>query len=116
MADIVGTTVASRRWPAGGKPMVGRRWPADGGPTSASNGNVPPASHRLTDGGPLVAICRYSHWRTDGVVLSGVMVFLSRCPSIGGTPIVAGRPQLWRYREVGVVDGARCCIGMCPVL
>ena len=58
MADIVGTTVASRRWPAGGKPMVGRRWPADGGPTSASNGNVPPASHRLTDGGPLVAICR----------------------------------------------------------
>ena len=57
MADIVGTTVASQRWPAGGKPMVGRRWPADGGPTSASNGNVPPVSHRLTGGGPLVAIC-----------------------------------------------------------
>ena len=33
--------------------MVGQRWPADGGPTSASNGNVPPASHRLTGGGPL---------------------------------------------------------------
>ena len=57
MADIVGATVASRRWPAGGKPMVGRRWPADGGPTSTSNGNVPPAYRRWTAGGnlPLLA-------------------------------------------------------------
>ena len=46
IADIVDITVASQRWPAGGKPMVGRRWLADGGPTSESNGNVPPASHR----------------------------------------------------------------------
>ena len=53
--------LSAQQWPAnGGKPMVGRRWPADGGPTSASNENVPPASHRLTGGGPLVAICRFS--------------------------------------------------------
>ena len=48
MADIVGTTVASRRWPAGGKPTVGRRRQGDGGPTSASNRNVPPASQPST--------------------------------------------------------------------
>ena len=54
MADIVGTTVASRRWQADGGPTVA----SNGGPTSASKGNVPLASHRLTDGGPLVAICR----------------------------------------------------------
>ena len=73
MADIVGTTVASQRWPAGGKPMAGRRWPADGGPTSASNGNVPPA---IAIGSPAVdrwwQFAAYSYWRTDGVVLSGM--------------------------------------------
>ena len=57
MADIVGTTVASQRWPAGGKPTVGRRRQVDGGPTSASNGNVPSAHWRWTAGGnlPLIA-------------------------------------------------------------
>ena len=55
MADIVGTTVASQRWPAGGKSMVGRRWPVNGGqPTSASNGNVTQIAHyRWTAGGNL---------------------------------------------------------------
>ena len=64
MADIVGTTVASRRWPAGGKPMVGRRRQAT------------EMCHRLAIGSPTVdrwlQFAAYSHWRTDGVVLSGV--------------------------------------------
>ena len=68
MADIVGTTVASRRWPAGGKPMVGRRWPADGRQATEM-------CHRLAIGSPTVdrwwQFAAYSHWRTDGVRLSG---------------------------------------------
>ena len=64
MVDIVGTTVASQRCPAGGKPMVGRRWQAT------------EICHRLTINSLAVdrwwQFAVYSHWRTDGIVLSGI--------------------------------------------
>ena len=63
MADIVSTTVASQRWPAGGKPIVGQRRQAT------------EMCHRLPIGSLAVdhwwQFAVYSHWRTDDVVLSG---------------------------------------------
>ena len=60
-----GPPVASRWWADGGQPMVGRHRQATG------------MCHRLAIGSPTVdcwwQFAAYSHWRIDGVVLSGIL-------------------------------------------
>ena len=62
MADIVGTTVASRWWQDHGGPTVASRWWAD----------VGKQRHRSPTVDRWWQFAAYSHWRTDGVVLSGM--------------------------------------------
>ena len=72
--NIVGTTVASQWWQAGGKQMASRWWVDGGQPTVGRRRQATEMWHRLTIGSLAVdrwwQFAVYSHWRTDGVVLS----------------------------------------------
>ena len=61
--------------------MVARRWWADGDqPTVGRRRQATEMCHRLAIGSPAVdhwwKFAAYSHWRTDGVVLSGLVGLL----------------------------------------
>ena len=105
-------TLSAQQWPADGGPPVASRWWADGGqPMVRRRRQAKEMCHRLAISSPTVdrwwQFAAYSHWRTDGVVLSGTLQ--REGILVQNIQKLTDQPTLERQSTPGTVYGLKEC-------